>query len=94
MYTVSCDYFGTGEGSTVMVLITKGYGPKTPKENAMDEFSRIFGAYYAMGAEIHEGIKTDFLGSKLVIPEKTIEILQKNDAGNMNYFASMHVNYS
>lgn len=95
MFTVYCDYLATGEGSTVMVLFTKGYGSKTPRENALDEFARIFGGYYAIGAEIYEGIKTDFPFSNMLLSESLLKFLnEKSDAGNIHYHASFHVNYS
>ena len=53
MQFVACRYSATGEGMTVMLLITKGYGPADPETNAQAEFERIFGSYYARGAMLH-----------------------------------------
>jgi hypothetical protein len=96
MYTVTCDYFATGAGMTHMVLFTRGYGPNEPAENAMASFKRIFGDYYAIGAEIKEGLDFDFPGAKFLISDKmrTNIIEWEKEAGGLEYHASFHVNFS
>jgi hypothetical protein len=97
MYTVQMHYGATGEGTTYAVMYTRGYGPNTdPKKNALEEFARVFGEYYAHGAEVHNGMVFDFYGSHLLVSEslKTSLINSVRDAGGLEYYASYHVNYS
>jgi hypothetical protein len=97
MYTVTCDYFATGEGRTIMLLITRGYGPSDDsKENALNTFKSIFGDYYAIGADIMEGIQFDVPGAKLLLSDaiKTSLLDWEKDAGGLEYHAKIHVNFS
>jgi hypothetical protein len=97
MYTVTCDYFATGEGRTIMLLITRGYGPSDDgKENALANFKEVFGDYYAIGADVMEGIQFDVPGAKLLLSDdiKTSLLDWVNDAGGLEYHAKIHVNFS
>lgn len=88
MYTVISDYYATGEGRTVMVLISSG-----SSYYALSRFTDIFGSYYTIGADVVEGVKLDFPGSEFVIPES----IRKNkplEEANFEYHASFHFNAS
>lgn len=109
------DYFATGEGRTVMILITRAYPRQedyateskfedgkftpgilkkghTPKVRAAREFSEKFDGYYLSFAEnIPED---DFLARwGHMIPEGAKKALS-SDAGNLNYHATFHLNFS
>lgn len=88
MYTVISDYYATGEGRTIMVLISNDNS-----FNALSRFTDIFGAYYAIGADVIEGVKLDFPGANFVIPEhiKNEKFWEK---GMFEYHASFHLNLS
>lgn len=97
MFTVSCNYFATGEGVTHMVLYTRGYGADAdPAKNAIDAFERHFGSYFARGAEVREGLDFDFNGAKLLVSDHLRTKLQDwiKHAGGLEYHASIHVNFS
>jgi hypothetical protein len=104
MYTVISDYGATGEGRTVMVLYTKGYPvgldyddpTKDGKYWALESFKNQFGDWYAAGAEVHQDMVFDFPGSELLLSDKLKESLTnwEKNAGNLEYYASIHVNFS
>lgn len=100
MYTVHAEYFATGEGHTYMVLFTHGDGygddEQDGKANALAQFKEIFGDYFAIGAEVREGIQFDFAGAKYLLSEALRgNILDwEKAAGNLEYHASFHVNFS
>lgn len=84
----------TGEGYTISVLFTPGYGPNEDrKANALQTFTNIFGGWYAMGAEVHEGLYFDFYGAQLLVSPAVKEILQSTE-GHKAYHAQIHLNYS
>lgn len=88
MYTVISDYYATGEGRTVMILISS-----SDPYYALSRFTDIFGPYYTIGAEVIEGVKLDFSGADYVIPE----YLKKSkpwEEGNFEYHAAYHLNMS
>jgi hypothetical protein len=97
MYTVEMHYSATGEGVTYAVMYTRGYGPHAdPKKNALEAFARMFGAYYAASAVVHNGMVFDFYGSHLLVSEnlKTMLIDYVRNAGGLEYHASIHYNFS
>lgn len=97
MYTVTCEYFATGEGITYMVLFTRGYGPEDDlRANAMSTFRELFGDYFAIGADVHDGMIFDFPGSNLLVSDQLRAKLEDwvKDAGGLEYHASLHVNFS
>jgi hypothetical protein len=94
LYTVVAEYGATGEGTTVMVLITRALGQNTPEQNALDHFTRIFGGFYKYFADVHEGLKTDFFCANVLLSEQLIKTLTNNNAGNVSYHASFHMNFS
>lgn len=99
IYTVTCTYGATGEGQTVMILITRGYGPDVGAVNALNRFKDIFGAYYAHGAVVEEGLMLNKSYINLLISETTRKNLmewqtERDAPGGLEYFASLHVNFS
>lgn len=97
MYTVTCNYFATGEGMTHMVLFTRGYGPNDEgKVNALGTFRQIFGDYFSIGAEVQDGIQFEFDGSKYLLSDSLrTKILEwEKEAGGLEYHASLHLNFS
>ena len=96
MYTVSNSYFGTGEGVTHMVLFTKGYGDLNGPENALADFKKQFGSYYAIGAMVQQGLHFDFSGANLLVGDNLRARLDDwaKKAGGLEYHASLHVNLS
>lgn len=97
MCTVIINYFATGEGVTSAVMYTRGYGPHADrKKNALENAARVFGEYYAAGAEVYDGMVFNFPGSELLVSEmlknKLINFVR--DAGGLEYSASMHFNFS
>jgi hypothetical protein len=106
---IACDYYATGEGRTVMLLITRAYPHnddydenyelkegRTPKVIAGRQFIEDFGGYFAMGAENLP--REEFLkrfGHHL--PEYVHKILAVKGAdrpGNFNFKQSLHLNFS
>jgi len=96
MYTVTGNYFATGEGITYMVLFTRGYGSKDGPSNALDTFTKQFGEYMAQGAEVREGLHFDFNGAKLLLSDdlKAKIAEWEKTAGGLEYHACLHVNLS
>lgn len=97
MCTVIINYFATGEGITSAVMYTRGYGPHTDrKKNALENAARVFGEYYASGAEVYDGMVFNFPGSESLVSEtlKTKLINYVRDAGGLEYNACIHVNFS
>ena len=96
VYTVYADYFGTGNGTTYMALITRAYGSKSREVNAMNRFIELFGGYMATGATVKPGLHFDFPGSQLLLNDTMREKLKdwNNDAGGLEWHSSLHLNFS
>lgn len=97
VYTVYADYFGTGNGTTYMVLITRGYGKNVSREeNAMARFRELFGSYMASGATVKPGLYFDFPGKNVLISDTLREKLEdwNKDAGGLEWHSSLHLNFS
>lgn len=109
------DYSATGEGRTIMILITRAYplqddyatqatfedGKFTPgilkkghtaKVRAAREFAERFHGYYLPSAQ---NLPHDEFMAKWghMIPE-AVKKAVSSDAGNLNYHASFHLNFS
>ena len=96
MYTVVASYYATGEGTTFMVLYTRGFGEGDGIDNAMNRFKEIFGDYYALGATVYSGMKYDIDKSKILITpwlRKSLEEWEK-EYWNLEYYFSIHLNGS
>jgi len=99
IYTVHNYYYGTGEGSSYQVLFTRGYGPNTPQENALNSFRDAFGVFATYGATVEEGLVLDFQGSEFLISDRLRKFLLRavNDPegpGGLEYRAEMHINFA
>lgn len=122
VYTVTAEYFGTGEGVTHMVLFTRAYpsqddyeikpsfetdaeGTMIYKEGvlkykpeliALKRFVKVFGSFYAQGADVKEGLHFDSMSAKLLISNELQEKLMNwnTDAGGFEYHTSLHLNFS
>jgi hypothetical protein len=94
MYTVIVDYIATGEGRTIMVLYTRGFGESEGMENALTRFKSIFGDYFAIGATVYSGMKFDFDNAEMFISKALKESLIKweKDYWNLEYHFSLHIN--
>jgi len=107
---LACDYFATGEGRTISLLITRAYpraddyetGETKPevknsaKFRAAREFSEKFGGWYLQGAENLP--REEFLqrfGNHL--PEYMTKLLNaegEDRPGNLNFSTQIHMNFS
>jgi hypothetical protein len=99
IYTVTADYGATGEGHTLMLLITRGYGSDDGPSNALERFREIFGDYFAQGADVEEGLQLNKHYVRDLVPESTrLKLMtweSSDDApGGLEYFAQLHVNFS
>jgi len=96
MYTVYGDYFATGEGRTLMFLVTRGYGQSDdPRVNAKAEFNRIF--HLDIG-EVLDGMVWDipnFPVDTLIsrLGRQALAAAEKK-AGGLEYHAMLHINFS
>lgn len=106
---IVCDYYATGEGRTVCVLITRAY-PRaddyeermggvlkrghTPKVIAAREFVEDFGEWMAMGAENLP--REEFLTRyEHHLPVYLKKLLEDEDQpGNLHFSQRVHLNFS
>lgn len=97
MYTVHCEHFGTGEGVTYAVVITKGYGNDEDRRmNALQKFRDKFGGYLASGATVEDGINLDIPGAEFLISDALEKFVAEHHdkIGGLEYSASIHFNFS
>jgi hypothetical protein len=99
IYTVTCNHIATGEGHTVMILITRAYGPNDGTTNALNKFKEIFGEYYALGATVEEGLMLNKSYINLLISDRVRQDLMNWESdgeapGGLEYFSSYHRNFS
>ena len=87
MYTAKLDYYATGEGRTLMILI----GDYRNIDEVKEAFSRHFDPYFTMGAEIIEGI--DISGFESIIPANIIEAFNEGKE-YYNYYTAFHMNFA
>lgn len=89
-------YLATGEGKTVSILITKGYGPGTKEENANAQFLETFGAFMTQGVK-NLSYDEFMKGYKQHLPGWVANVLQAEPPdvpGGFKYSSQVHVNYS
>lgn len=105
-YYVVADYFGTGEGVTKCLLITRAYPSIDDLDEnyelryssetvALKQFDEIFGSFFGRGADIYT--KDLFLEQfEQFIPDFTKRVINNEvkTPGNFKWFAEMHINYS
>ena len=99
---LACDYYATGEGRTVCLLITRAYPTvddhpdNTPAVRAALEFASEFDSFYLQGAE--NLTREEFLkrfGHHL--PDYVHNILNAGVGeipGNFNFKQTLHLNFS
>lgn len=87
MYTAKLDYFATGEGRTLMILV----GNYSKQSEAYDAFSKHFDPYFAQGCDIVEGV--DLMGFEKLVPEFVQKELTEGKA-YYEYFTCFHYNLS
>jgi len=81
----------TGEGLTYMALICYAENP----EDAINQFSNRFDPYFAIGASVDPGIKFDIPGGELLFSDALRQSMLKwHDKGYINFYSSIHVNFS
>ena len=106
---LACDYFATGEGRTVCLLITRAY-PRTDdyetgetkrcknsaKFRAAREFIEEFGGWYAQGAEnlSREEFLRRFGNHLPTYTEKILNPEPGEGPGNFNIKLQIHMNFS
>jgi len=94
-YTLTCNYFATGEGATDCILI----GHFKNKDEALLEFQLLFGSYFAIGVVVEEGVVISMTNRHLIPPlvSKIIDEIVKgslHQPSNFKYFTSFHANYA
>ena len=103
---LASDYYATGEGRTVMLLITRAYpvmddyeagnqlkAGRTAKVRAAREFMELFGSYFLQGAENLS--REEFFARYGKYLPATIErvLLNPEQPGNFNFYQSIHLNF-
>lgn len=90
-WTLSCDYAATGEGLSVMSMIT----PASTETEALADFTRRFGDYFVRGAEIQRGIIAT-RATDLLFSQRTISLLRTPPSGQtrQRLAALLHMNFS
>lgn len=97
------NYFATGEGNSVCLLVTKAYPRKedyledgelanSAEFRAAREFIEQFGGFYAMGVENLP--KEEFFKKYKQYLPSFLERLVEEGAGNINYSMKFHLNFS
>lgn len=104
---MTCDYYATGEGRTICLLITRAYPRSDDYEDRMNEklkysaeeiakreFSEKFGSWLVRGAE-HLS-REDFLKKYSHYLPSFVEksLTDKDQLVNFNFAQSLHVNFS
>ena len=86
-YTVYSDYYATGEGRTISVLYTHAENDA----DALTKFHKLFGIFYATGAEIIQG--WDFDVSDGMVSDVVQKIMEDGQCFT-SYSAQFYVNCS
>jgi hypothetical protein len=88
-YTITADYMATGEGRTIMVMITYAES----ELEAQEKFTERFGVFYTYGAEVKEGLDVDFPGSDMMLSAPLKQALKDWDCYK-TYSAEFYYNFS
>lgn len=88
-YTIVSDYFATGEGRTIMIMITYAES----EEKARKRFQERFGVFYTYCAEVKEGVDLDFPGSDIMLTTPLKKALAEWDCYK-TYSAEFYYNFS
>lgn len=90
IWTVTQDYFATGEGRTLMAWI--GYAES--EEEALKKFGERFNPYYTPSMGAQKGFVRDDVVS-FVFSEQAISVAVKNlGQCNLEMFSAVHFNFS
>ena len=90
LWTISADYFATGEGRTFMAVI--GYA--TSEEAAKKLFQDQFGDWFAQGCEAVAGVVQNPVTQFLFSTEALQMLTKHNGNANLVVHASIHINMS
>lgn len=90
LWTIFSDYFATGEGRTIQVLITYAES----KEEALEKFGKRFDPYFAMGADAEEGIIENELTKYLFSAEMFKNVKKMEGKANVRLSGELHFNFS
>lgn len=90
-YTASFDYFATGEGMTIGIVM--GYAQSADQIRAM--VNEHFGAYYGAGAEVWPKLQIP-PGRSALVPEAVLRVVSDPEMviGNFFYTSKYHLNQS
>ena len=89
MYYGVSEYYATGEGRIVIVMISKNH---TNEDSFRESFKDKFGYYYTISLELKD--KDTFLSEyNMHLPEHVKKYLEKDDAFAYEYYSSFYVNY-
>jgi hypothetical protein len=88
LWTVTEDYFATGEGRTVCVMFC--YAENEAEAKA--EFIKQFGAYFGGACVAEEGVKNEY--AKILFSDAAIDNLKalEREAGSLLLFGQFHFN--
>ncbi|THF69953.1 hypothetical protein E7T06_09340 [Deinococcus sp. Arct2-2] len=93
-FTVSMDYFATGEGVTVAVLVLNAHNNEEAK-NAFLDANGYYGSsreYFGRGVDIHEGVNRELLGRWLA--PRFIDALERRMQVRARFMLNWHFNAS
>lgn len=90
-YTVTCDYFATGEGRTISIWM--GFADGEKEARTMFKTSVYGGDYYVLGAEVIKGFAFDDRIAKILVTDGVRSQLSDENC-NRFFSAQLHFNYS
>ena len=78
------------------MVFEEGKLKNTPEQIALKQFAEKFGSYFARGATAKEGLHFDSGSARLLVsPELQAKLKDwEKNAGGLEYYSSMHVNFS
>ena len=90
-YTASFDYFATGEGMTIGIVM--GYAQSADQIRSM--VNEHFGSYYGAGAEVWPKLHIP-PGRSALVPEAVLKVVSEPERvfGNFFYASKYHLNQS
>ena len=88
-FTIISDYSASGEGRTLSLMLCLSES----KEDALIEFKKTVGEFFAYGAEIHDGFNFENDIVKFFITPVVRSQLE-DDRCNKFFSAQLHFNYS
>ena len=89
MFYISAEYFATGEGITLMLLVTSA----ATEKSALEQFKAHFDPFYLPYVEFH--IKEQFIERfDHMLPSSVKKRINDKDDGYFTWQSSYYVNYS